>query len=328
MMSTEAEPTAREKWWRHTRRLSGPVIGLVVVVLLFSLTPGFLSLVNLKFILTQTVIVAIAALGMTMIIVSGGIDLSVGSMVALNGVVGALLTQAGLGIAATVPLTIVIGGAFGMLNGAIIAYGRMNPFIVTLGMMGVARGVAKWLADNQTVNYEPTAPLNGLMNNAAEAPLWLPPMGVLVALVLAVVITLVMSRTVFGRHVYAVGSNEATARLCGIRVTPTKLAVYAVGGLLYGVAGLMQVSRLQQGSPTVAVGLELDVIAAVVIGGASLSGGVGSVVGAVIGALIMATLRNGTQLMGWPTYVQEVMIGVVIIFAVGLDRLRAWRRSA
>ena len=132
----------------------------------------------------------------------------------------------------------------------------------------------------------------------------------------------ILNYTVFGRHIFAIGSNEATARLCGIRTRFIKVAMYSCAGLLFGLAGLMQASRLQQGSPTVAVGLELDVIAAVVIGGASLSGGTGSVTGAVIGALIMASLRNGTQLMGWENHVQEIIIGMVIILAVGIDRLR------
>lgn len=300
----------------------GPVLGLLLVVLLFSATPGFLNPVNFKFILTQTVIVAIAALGMTMVIVSGGIDLSVGSVVAFTCVVGATAIERNLPLPLVCIVTLLGGGLFGVLNGAIIACFRMNPFIVTLGMMGVARGAAKWLAGNQTVNYEPDHAINFIMNNPPGTELWMPPAGVLLALAVAVVVSIVMSRTVFGRHVFAIGSNEATARLCGIRTQPLKVIIYVCAGLLYGLAGLMQLSRLQQGSPTVAIGLELDVIAAVVIGGASLSGGTGSIFGALIGALIMAVLRNGTQLMGWENYIQEMIIGMVIILAVGLDRIR------
>jgi ribose transport system permease protein len=141
-------------------------------------------------------------------------------------------------------------------------------------------------------------------------------------LMLAFAIGIVMTRTVFGRYVYAIGSNEDAARLCGIRVPTVKLCIYAVAGTLFGFAGVLQFARLTQGDPTVAIGLELDVIAAVVLGGASLSGGTGSVLGAMIGALIMAVLRNGSNQMGWPNYVQEIIIGAVIILAVGLDRLR------
>lgn len=300
----------------------GPLTGLLLVLLLFSFTPGFLTPVNLKFILSQSVIVAICALGATLVIVSGGIDLSVGSLVAFTAVIGATLLEQGYPAGVAAAGALAGGGALGAISGVVVSRLKINPFIVTLGMMGIARGLAKWVAGNQTVNYDGGSLLNRLMNNSANAPLWLPPAGVGLALVLAVLSSVWLGRTVFGRHLYAIGSNEATARLCGVAVERRKLQVYCIAGLLYGVAGLMQMARLQQGSPTVAIGLELDVIAAVVIGGASLSGGVGSIFGAVIGALIMACLRNGTQLMGWETYVQEIMIGIIIIAAVGLDRLR------
>jgi ribose transport system permease protein len=172
------------------------------------------------------------------------------------------------------------------------------------------------------VYYDPAYPINNLMNNPSDVPFWMPPIGVAFVAVLAVVMAFVMKRTIYGRHLFAVGSNEAAARLCGIRTRRLQVLTYTLAGFIYGLAGLMQLSRLQQGSPTVAVGLELDVIAAVVIGGASLSGGTGSIFGSLIGALIMAVLRNGTQLMGWENYVQEIIIGGVIILAVGIDRFR------
>jgi len=195
------------------------------------------------------------------------------------------------------------------------------PFIVTLGMMGVARGTAKWLAGNQTVN-SPESPINNIMALVDPLNLFPLPLGVWIAIGLAMVMAVVMRSTIFGRYVFAIGSNEATARLCGIRVRTTKVAIYALAGLLFGLSGLMQLSRLTQGDPTVAIGLELDIIAAVVIGGASLNGGAGSISGSMIGALIMAVLRNGSNQMGWPNYMQEIIIGIVIIIAVGLDRLR------
>jgi len=144
---------------------------------------------------------------------------------------------------------------------------------------------------------------------------------------LMILMTVVMRQTVFGRYVFAIGSNEATARLCGIRVQLHKVIIYTVAGLLFGIAGLMQLSRLTQGDPTVAIGLELDIIAAVVIGGASLNGGTGSILGSMIGALIMAVLRNGTNQMGWPTFMQEIIIGAVIVLAVALDRWRQGRAA-
>jgi ribose transport system permease protein len=308
---------------------AGPFLGLIVVITLFSIPSEtrefFLSYHNFKIIFTQTVIVATGALGMTMIIVSGGIDLSVGSAIALTSVVGALLIQKGWGPVPALLTMVLTGGLIGLLNGAAIAGLRMTPFIITLGTLGVARGTAKWLADNQTVNYD-SSPINTWMTTANPFSYALPA-GVWVALVLAVVTSLLLRNTVFGRHVFALGSNEATARLCGVPTVRLKIMIYALAGCFFGLAGLFQLSRLRQGDPTVAVGLELDIIAAVIIGGASLSGGVGTILGSMIGALIMAVLRNGSQQMGWPTYFQEIIIGLVIIAAVFLDRLRQGKQT-
>lgn len=313
---------------RQALNVLGPFIGLLFVIGLFCLSsevrPYFLTGPNFKIILTQTVIVAIGALGMTMIIISGGIDLSVGSVVALASVVGASLLAKDYSAATAIALTVLAGGVTGFINGAIIGGFRMMPFIVTLGMMGVARGVGKWLAGNQTVNY-PESPVNNIMALSEPEKLMPLPMGVWIAVALAVIMSVVMRQTIFGRYIFAIGSNEATARLCGIRVQRHKLMIYSLGGLFFGLAGLMQLSRLTQGDPTVAIGLELDMIAAVVIGGASLNGGTGTILGSMIGALIMAVLRNGSNQMGWPTYMQEIIIGCVIILAVGLDRLRQSR---
>lgn len=314
---------------RQTLAKIGPFLGLIVVIALFSIPAEtrefFLTYHNFKTIFTQTVIVAIGALGMTMIIVSGGIDLSVGSSIALVSVVGAQLIQRGWGTVPTVLAVILSGGLLGLLNGAAIAGLRMTPFIITLGSLGVARGSAKWLADNQTVNYD-ASPINGWMTTEDPFSYALPE-GVWVALILAGATTLLLRNTVFGRHIFALGSNEATARLCGIPTRRLKVAVYALAGCFFGVAGLFQLARLRQGDPTVAIGLELDIIASVIIGGASLNGGVGTVLGSMIGALIMAVLRNGSQQMGWPTYFQEIIIGLVIIVAVFVDRLRQGRQA-
>jgi len=313
----------------HVLNVIGPFCGLLLVLGLFSLSgevrPYLYTGGNFKIILTQTVIVAVGALGMTMIIVSGGIDLSVGSAVALTSVLGATLVVKGYSTLAVIVLTVLAGGLIGMANGAIIAGFRMTPFIVTLGMMGILRGSAKWLAGNQTVNIPASAPLNHLMALRSPNQLFPLPPGVWLAIGLAVAVAVLMRRTVFGRYIFAIGSNEATARLCGVRVPLQKTLIYGLAGLLFGLAGLMQLSRLTQGDPTVAIGLELDIIAAVVIGGASLNGGTGSVLGSIIGALIMAVLRNGSNQMGWQNFTQEIIIGVVIIIAVGLDRFRQSR---
>jgi ribose transport system permease protein len=314
---------------RRVLAQAGPFLGLIVVITLFAIPAEtrefFLTYHNLKIILTQTVIVAIGALGMTLIIVGGGIDLSAGSSIAFTSVVGALLIQKGWGPVPVCGAVILAGGLIGLLNGAAIAALRLVPFIITLGTLGVARGAAKWLADNQTVNYD-ASPINGWMTTADPFGYALPA-GVWVAAALAVATAVLLRNTVFGRHVFALGSNEATARLCGIPTTRLKVMVYALAGCFFGAAGLFQLSRLRQGDPTVAVGLELDIIASVIIGGASLNGGVGTVLGSMIGALIMAVLRNGSQQMGWPTYFQEIIIGLVIIAAVFVDHLRQGKRT-
>jgi len=328
-----SDPISKTTRLRHLLNILGPFFGLVLVIGLFSLSsemrPYFLTGPNFKIILTQTVIVAIGALGMTMIIVSGGIDLSVGSVVALTSVVGARLLVENYPPTAVVIASILAGGLVGLVNGAVIGGLRMMPFIVTLGMMGVVRGLAKskWLANNQTVN-SPESPINNIMASHEPTQLFPLPLGVWIAIALAILMAILMRQTIFGRYIFAIGSNESTARLCGIRVQVQKLLIYTIAGLFFGLAGLMQLSRLTQGDPTVAIGLELDIIAAVVIGGASLNGGTGSILGSMIGALIMAVLRNGSNQMGWPTYMQEIIIGVVIVIAVGLDKLRQSRFKA
>ena len=211
----------------------------------------------------------------------------------------------------------------GLVNGLAITRLRVVPFIATLGMLGVARGMAKWLAGQKTVN-PPATWVNELAVTFPSEPWMVFAPGVWVALALAVLMAFVLRRTVFGRRVFALGSSEAAARACGISIDRLKLAVYGVAGLFFGLAGVMQMSRLRQGDPTVAAGIELDVIAAVVIGGGSLSGGEGSILGSMIGALVMAFLRNGSQQMGWPNYVQEIIIGVIIVVAVAVDR---WRHA-
>lgn len=327
---TASRPPSRAMTWRRLLNVAGPFLGLLLVVGLFSLSPSvrpfFLTGANFKIILTQTVIVAVGTLGMTIIIVSGGIDLSVGSVVALASVVGAVVLLKGHSVWLAATLSIAVGVAVGLLNGLVIGGLRMMPFIVTLGMMGVARGTAKWLADNQTVSA-PDSVINNIMDLKDPTRLFPVPIGVWITIGLAVLMSIVMRKTVFGRYLFALGSNENAARLCGIRVQLQKVFIYSVAGIFFGLAGLLQLSRLTQGDPTVAIGLELDIIAAVVIGGASLSGGSGSILGSMIGALTMAVLRNGSNQMGWPTYMQEIIIGAVIILAVGVDQLRLRARG-
>lgn len=333
-MSKERRPGAGQRWLSALKVL-GPFIVLFVVMGFFAAVMGeevrerFFSARNANIILSQTVIVAIGSLGMTMIIISAGIDLSVGSVIALSSVFGALMIQKSYPLATVVGATIAVGGLVGLVNGSIVTLFRMTPFIVTLGMMGIGRGLAKWLADSQTVNFDNRHPIARIMAIAQSAPsetgavsLGLPPPAVWLTVALAILMIGVMRRTVFGRYIFAVGSNEATARLCGIRTRLMKISIYTLAGLFFGLAGLLQLSRLRQGDPSIAIGIELDMIAAVVIGGASLNGGTGSILGSMIGALTMAILRNGSTQSDWPNYMQDIIIGIVIVLAVGMDKLR------
>jgi ribose transport system permease protein len=307
-----------------------PFLGLLLVIVVFAILIGepekYLSLRNLRTVLAQTVIVAIGAIGMTIIIISGGIDLSVGSAIALTGVISALGINAGWPTTVAVVAGILVGGVVGVVNGLAITRLRVVPFIATLGMLGVARGVAKGLAGSQTVNVPDTWANDLLLTIPKHTWLLVAP-GVWIAIMLAITAAVMLRRTVFGRRVFALGSNEAAARACGIATDRLKIYIYALAGLLFGLAGVMQMSRLRQGDPTVAAGLELDIIAAVVIGGGSLAGGEGSILGAMIGALIMAFLRNGCQQVGWPNYIQEIIIGALIVFAVAIDRWRSSRAA-
>ncbi len=304
-----------------------PLLGLIVIYFLLACftAPSFRTIGNLQTIARQTAIVGTAALGMTLVIISGGIDLSVGSTIALTTVViASLLVQ---GVAPFLAALLGVGAALGagLAIGLLVTRLRIVPFIVTLGMMLVIRGAAKGIAGEQKID----APLTWLNKLLAAGAGWGIPGGVWLLLVLAIGVAGMLRYTAVGRHIIAVGSNPLAARLCGIRVQRVKLLVYTLGGGFAGLAGLLQFSRLTVGDPTVAQGKELDVIAAVVIGGGSLAGGEGSVLGSLIGALIMTVIRNGcAQILlpdgdiGLRTWVQEIVTGVIIVLAVGLDRLR------
>lgn len=305
--------------------LLAPFLGLLLVLVIFSSIPDvqdrFLRLANFKSVATQSVIVALGALGMTVIIISGGIDLSAASNLALSSVIVAFAINAGFHPLIAIFFGVITGGLIGFVNGSLITSLRLVPFIVTLGMMGIARGIAKWLAKNQKIDA-PITWVNDLMAKSPKPSWLLMAPGVWLMILFAVAMAIVLRYAVFGRHVFAIGSNEATARLCGIRTKRTKIIIYSLAGLFCGLSGVMEFSRLTVGDPTVAVGLELDIIAAVVIGGGSLSGGEGSILGSMIGVFIMAFLRNGCTMMGWPNYIQEIIIGAIIVIAVSLDQIR------
>lgn len=307
----------------------GPVLGLLFVAVTFGALIGgqFFLPGNLELIARQTAIVSAAALGMTIVIVSAGIDLSVGSVVALTTVAIALLLGAGWP-----PLVAALGGVAaaavcGLVNGILVTGLRVVPFIVTLGTMILVRGAAKGLAEERRIEA-PQTWLNDLLRATAPNEAGLLPAGVWLVLILAVVVAAILRYTPFGRHVFAIGSNERTARLCGVAVNRSKIIIYTAGALFAGIAGVLQFARLSVGDPTVGDGLELDVIAAVIIGGGSLAGGRGTVFGTLMGATTMAVIQIGCAQKGYPNWVQQIVTGAIIVLAVALDRWRTGKQGA
>lgn len=306
------------------RRQLGTLIGLVgLCVLLTILTPHFLTVSNLLNVTEQTAINAIIAVGMTFVILSGGIDLSVGSIVALAGVVLASSLQVGQPLPFALLLGILTGGLCGLVNGLLVTRGHLPPFIATLGMMSVARGVALLYTDGRPISGFDAA----FRALATARPLMVPaPVVVMVAVYL--VGHLALTRTTFGRYVYAIGGNEEATRLSGVRVGAFKTSVYVVSGVTSAIAAITLTARLNSAQPIAGMMYELDAIAATVIGGTSLMGGAGTLVGTLIGALIMGVLRNGLNLLGISSFLQQVVIGTVIIVAVLIDSMLTRRHAA
>ena len=304
--------------------VGGPILGLAFVAVLFGVAigPHFFAPANLDLLARQAAIVCTAALGMTMVIVSGGIDLSVGAVVALSTVTIALLLRAEFSPAAAALGGILAAMACGLVNGVLITRLKMVPFIVTLGTMILVRGVAKGLAGERRIEA-PATWLNDLLRALGRGERGLP-LGIWILIALALLVAFTLRYTRFGRHLFAIGSNERTARLCGVAVNRVKVRVYVMAAMLAGVAGVLQFSRLSVGDPTVAYGLELAVIAAVIIGGGSLLGGRGTVTGTILGAMTMAVIAIGCSQKGLPNWVQEIVTGGIIVLAVALDR---WRES-
>jgi ribose transport system permease protein len=315
-----AEITAR--FLEIVRRYSVFLI-LLAIALAFALnTPRFLTPSNLLNVALQTSIIAIVAIGMTFVMLTAGIDLSVGSVMALCGALAAgLAVGQGLGTFGGIAVALLAGAAVGVVNGLLVVQGRMPPFVATLAMMAVARGL--------TLVYTQGRPIAGIdetfrylgSNDLLGFPV---PVAILAAVL--VVAWLVLRYTRFGNYVYATGGNEEVSRLAGIRTHWVKLSAYAISGLTAAVGGVLLVARLWSAQPNAAVGLELDAIAAPVLGGVSLFGGVGSVAGTVVGAFILGILSNGLNLMGVPSFYQQVIKGAVLILAVMLDIFTKRRR--
>jgi ribose transport system permease protein len=296
------------------RRL-GTLLGLAALcVLLWALTPHFLTISNLLNVLEQTAINAIIAAGMTFVIISAGIDLSVGSLLALAGVVLATALQAGMPAPLAILVSLGTGFIFGLLNGLAITLGRLPPFIATLGMMSVARGCALLFTEGR-----PISGFGSHFRAIATSRVAGVPAPVLITVAAYLIGHFVLTQTRFGRYVYAIGGNEEATRLSGVNVRWHKTIVYGVSGLASAIAAVLLTARLNSAQPIAGVMYELDAIAATVIGGTSLVGGEGGLGGTIIGALIMGVLRNGLNLLGVSSFVQQIVIGLVIVFAVLID---------
>jgi ribose transport system permease protein len=300
----------------YFRKLASVLSLLLIMMILTILSPHFMTAENFLSIGLQMSVIAIMAIGQVWIIIAGGIDLSVGSIMALAGVVTTMLIADGANMVLAAMAGIVVGSGCGLLNGFLTAVGKLPPFISTLGMMGIARGV--------TLIITKGVPIFGLPTNFAVLGngrlFGVLPIPVLITICLGIIAHLALNVTPFGRYTFAIGSNFEAARLSGIRTTRLIVAIYLLGGFLCSIAGIILASRLSTGQPTAGTGNELDVIAACVIGGASLSGGVGTVWGAILGALLIGVLRNGCNLLDISAFWQQVAIGTIIIVAVFIDQ--------
>jgi ribose transport system permease protein len=296
-------------------RQFGTLIGLVVLcAILWALTPYFFTVSNLLNVAEQTSINAVVAVGMTFVILSGGIDLSVGSIVAFAGVVLGTGLKGGEPLAVALVLALGVGLLCGLINGVLISWGGLPPFIVTLGTMSIARGAA--------LLYTEGRPVSGFSESfrvLATGRIGFLPAPVIVMAVVYLIAYFVLTRTTFGRYVYAIGGNEEATRLSGVSIRFHKSAIYGVSGLMSAVAAVILTARLNSAQPIAGMMYELDAIAATVIGGTSLMGGEGSLGGTLVGALIMGVLRNGLNLLGVSSFLQQVVIGGVIVVAVLLD---------
>src|SRR5215471_3865049 len=299
-----------------------PFVSLVALcIVIAALEPRFLSAGNLAGVARQTAVITIMAMGMTIVMVSGGIDLSVGSVMALSGVAGALAMVAGAPIILGIATAIAAGALCGLATGAAIASLRIPPFIVTLGAMGIYRGLTLLITDGKAVVGVPSR-----FGYLAEGKLLgVVPVPLLIVVLVAFATHFLLGSTQPGRYCYAIGSNVEAARYAGIRVSRYQILFYALLGLLTGLAGSIESARLITGQPTAGEGYELRVIAAVVIGGGSLNGGRGTVLGTIVGALIMALLSNGANLLGISAFAQQVVIGAVIVLAVTFDEFQRRR---
>ncbi|WP_105034100.1 ABC transporter permease [Cryobacterium aureum] len=323
-MSTTTLPTPRRGVdYKKFLANNGALVGLVVLCLaLFIATPDFLTGPNLLNIGIQVSTVAVLAFGMTFVIVAGGIDLSVGSVAALSAMSsGWMFASAGLPGWLALVGGLVVGALAGVINGLANAYGKLPSFIATLAMLSVARGLTLVISDGRPIKTAPEVSFLG--GNLGPVP-----MPIVILVIAALAASFLLNRTVIGRSMYAVGGNAEAARLSGLPVKRILVTVFALAGLFAALAGLLLAGRLDSAQPQAAAGYELDAIAAVVIGGASLSGGLGRISGTLVGALVLVVIRNGLNLLNVTSFWQQVVIGLVIALAVGIDVLRRKTRNS
>jgi ribose transport system permease protein len=296
---------------------------LIVIYAFFSIaSPFFFSYGNFMAILFSTVVIGALAIGTTFVIISAGIDLSIGTGMALCAVMsGVFMVKMGLPLALGVPLAILFGGLMGLVNGINVAVLRIPPFIATLAMMLVAEGLALVLSNSTPIYFNDVPGYSGISTGNLIPGLNIPN-AVLILLAIAIIAGVLLTKSVLGRYTYSIGSNEEATALSGIDVRKWKIAIYAFAGLFTGLAGVLISARLGSAQPATGMGYELQAIAAVVIGGTSLSGGKGSIIGTLIGALIISVLNNGLQIMSIPQEWQKVILGCVILVAVYTDRIR------
>jgi ribose transport system permease protein len=285
------------------------------------LSPYFLTVDNLSSVARQTAVINIIAIGMTLVIISGGIDLSVGSVLAFSGVCGTLLMEKGVGVVSSTLLGILSGLAWGLSNGLIVTQFKVPPFVATLGCMGMVRGLTLLITDGIPVTAIPKN-----FGRLGDGNFFgMIPVPVVILMGIGVIMSYVLRYTRLGRYAYAIGGNPQAAYLSGINLTTCTLIIYSILGALTGLAGMIEASRLVTGQPTAGDGYELRVIAAVVIGGGSLNGGAGTVSGTTVGAFIMSLLNNGCNLLGISPFIQQILIGGIIVLAVAVDELRRRR---
>ena len=295
---------------------------MVAVGALTLASPEFLTGNNLANLARQVAIFGILAIGQLMVILTGGIDLSVGSILGLAGAVTAQLLVTGMPIIPAIMIGVVVGGVLGLTNGVLVTRFKLPPFIATLGMLGIARGIVLVITDANTIQGLP----DGFQSLANGTVLGIPNLLIIFAIITAIA-WFVLNRTVFGRYVYAVGSNPEAARLAGVPVAMVTTAVYVISGVLAAVGGVLLTSRLGAGVPTAGTGFELQAIAACVIGGASLSGARGSAIGAACGALIIGVLNNGGNLLAINAFYLQIAIGALVLVAVGFDQMNTRKKA-